>query len=140
MRKLIRTPLAWMVAAEIAVVGALVVVGWHVVVSASHPVAAAPVVTSPDAAGDAPTPLPDLPLLSPQRQLGPLPGLNIDAGFWRERLAQLNRDQVDLEQVQWRIVHSAEDAVKHYIETVVLPAIQRAEEAGGEGPGLTLLG
>ena len=68
-------------------------------------------------------------MLSPQRQRGPLPGLNVDPGFWRERLAQLNGDQVDLEQLEWRIVHSAEDAAKLYLETVVLPAIQRAERA-----------
>ncbi|TMC82688.1 MAG: hypothetical protein E6J06_10350 [Chloroflexi bacterium] len=134
MRKLIRTPLAWMVVAEIAVVGALAVVAWNVVASATRPVAAAPVLVSPDANADANTPLPDLPALSPQRQLGPLPGLNIDPGFWRERLAQLSRDQVDMEQLEWRIVRSAEDAAKHYLETVVLPAIQRAERAGGEAP------
>ena len=130
MRKLIRTPLTWMVVAEIAVVGALAVVAWNVVASASRPVAAAPALAPPDANADASTPLPDLPLLSPQRQQrGPLPGLNVDPGFWRERLGQLNGDQVDLEQLEWRIVHSAEDAAKLYLETVVLPAIRRAERA-----------
>lgn len=139
MRKLIRSPLVWMVAAEIAVVGALVVLAWNVVVSATRPVAASPVLTLPDASADAGTPPPDLPFLSPQRPLGPLPGLNLDSSFWRERLAQLNRDQVDLEQLEWHVVHSAEDAAKHYVESVVLPAIQRAEGKGGGAPGLTLL-
>jgi hypothetical protein len=138
MRKLIRSPLVWMLAAEVAVVGALVVVAWNVVVSATRPVAASPALALPDASADAGTPLPELPILSPQRQLGPLPGLNLDSSFWRERLAQLNRDQVDLEQLEWHIVHSAEGAAKHYVETVVLPAIQRAEGKGGGAPGLTL--
>ena len=138
MRKLIRSPLVWMVAAEVAVVGALVVVAWNVVVSATRPVAASPALAVPDASADAGTPLPDFPILSPQRQLGPLPGLNLDSSFWRDRLAQLNRDQVDLEQLEWHIVHSAEDAAKHYVETVVLPAIQRAEGKRGSAPGLTL--
>ncbi len=129
MSKLIRNPLTWMVVAEIAVVGALAVVAWNVVASATRPVAAAPALVPPDANADASTPLPDLPMLSPQRQRGPLPGLNVDPGFWRERLGQLNGEQVDLEQLEWRIVHSAEDAAKLYLETVVLPAIQRAEQA-----------
>jgi hypothetical protein len=139
MRKLIRSPLTWMVAAEVAVVVALAVVAWNVLVPATRPAAASPALVPPDASADVSTPLPDLPVLNPQHQLGPLPGLNLDSGFWRERLAQLNRDQVDLEQLEWRIVHSAEDAAKHYVETVVLPAIQRAEREGGGAPGLTLL-
>jgi hypothetical protein len=138
MRKLIRSPLVWMVAAECAVVGALVVVAWNVVVSSTRPVAGSPALALPDATADAGTPLPDLPVLSPQRQLGPLPGLNLDSSFWRERLAQLNRDQVDLEQLEWQLVHGAQDVAKHYVETVVLPAIQRAEGKGGGAPGLTL--
>src|SRR5256885_4706892 len=129
MRRLIRTPLTWMVVVEIAIVGTLAVVAWNVFESATRPVAAAPVLAPPDANPEASPPLPDLPLLSPQHQLGPLPGLSVDPGFWRERLAQLNGDQVDLEQLEWRIVHSAEDTVKQYLETVVLPAIERAERA-----------
>ena len=127
MRKLIRNPLTWMVAAEILVVGALVIVAWNVVASATRPAVASSALAPRDATGEAGAPLPDLPVLIPSRQAGPLPGLNVDAGFWRERLARLNGDQVDLEQLEWRIVHSAEDAVKQYLETVVLPAIQRAE-------------
>ncbi len=140
MRRLIRSPLTWLVAAEVLVVGALVVVAWNVVASTSRPVAASPALVPPAATSEASTPpLPDLAAPALKRQLGPWPGLNVDAAFWRERLAQLNSDQVDLERLEWAIVHSAEDAVKHYLDTVVLPAIRRAEREGGAGPGLTLL-
>jgi hypothetical protein len=61
-----------------------------------------------------------------------LPGLNVDSGFWRQRLAQLNREQATLAQLEWRIVHSAMDAARHYVQTVVLPAVQRAEHAGSQ--------
>jgi len=127
MQKLIRSPLTWMMAAEIAVVGALVVVAWHVVVPATRPAVASSTLTPAEATADESNPLPDLPILSSPRGQGPLPGLNLESAFWRDRLTQLNRDQVDLEQLEWQIVHSAEDAVKRYVETVVLPAIQRAE-------------
>ena len=140
MRRLIRSPLTWLVAAEILVVGALVVVAWNVVASTSRQVAASPALAPPMTPTDATPPsLPGLAAPALKRRLGPWPGLNVDVAFWRERLAQLNSDQVDLERLEWGIVHGAEDAVKHYLETVVLPAIRRAEREGGAGPGLTLL-
>ncbi len=140
MRRLTRSPLTWLVAAEVLVVGALLVVAWNVVASTGRPVAASPALAPPEATSDASTPpLPDVAVPALKRQLGPRPGLNVDAAFWRERLAQLTGDQVDLERIEWQLVHSAEDAVKHYLDTVVLPAVRRAEMEGGAGPGLTLL-
>ena len=61
-----------------------------------------------------------------------MPGLNLNSRFWRTRLAQLNRDQALFIELEWRLVHSAMDAARRYLETVVLPAIQHAEQAGGE--------
>jgi hypothetical protein len=132
MRNLFRSPLTWLVGAEIIVVAALAGVAWNVVASAHRPVFASPVVQAPDTAGDPGSPPPELPALATGSTRGPLPGLNVNPEFWRERLAQLNSDQVYLEQLEWRIVHSAEDAANRYLETVVLPAIQHAEHAGGE--------
>ena len=43
----------------------------------------------------------------------------------------LRADQVYLEQLEWQIVHSAQATAQRYIETVVLPAVERAERAGG---------
>jgi hypothetical protein len=130
MRKLLQSPLTWMVAAELVVVGALILVAWNVVGSAVRPVAQLPAVQAPSATDDAASPLPDLPNLNTAPARGPLPGLNVGFGFWRERLTQLNQDQAFAEQLEWQIVHSAEAAVSRYLQTVVLPAIQHAEHAG----------
>ena len=59
--------------------------------------------------------------------------LNLDSAFWRDRLQQLNRDQVIFERLEWRIVHNAMDAARRYLETVVLPAIEEAEKVRGGG-------
>jgi hypothetical protein len=73
--------------------------------------------------------LPEEPGKKPN-QHGPLPGLNIDSLFWALRLRQLNREQEYFEQLEWRIVHTATEALKRYVETVVLPSVTKAEHAG----------
>ena len=132
MRNLLSKPLPWMVVAECAIVAALAMVAWHLVASppasqisgaqaasptahASEPQAAGPKVV----AGKVKTPVDPL-----------LPGLNIDASFWRLRLAELNRGESSFEQLEWRIVHAAMDAARHYVKSVVVPAVVRAERAG----------
>lgn len=134
MRNVLRSPLTWMIVLEFVVVGALVALAWTMVASASRPALASPAVGGPEPTDDATPALPDLPLLSPGTH-GPVPGLNLDSRFWRSRLAQLNRDEALLVQLEWRIVHSAMDAIQRYVETVVLPAIRHAEHAGGGAVG-----
>ena len=129
MRNFLRSPLTWMVVAELVVVGALVALAWTAITAASRPALASPAIQQSDSPADT-NAVPDEPAVIPGPR-GPLPGLNFDSRFWRTRLAELNRDQALLAQLEWRIVHSAMDAMKHYIETVVLPAIQRAERSGG---------
>ncbi|MDQ2942541.1 MAG: hypothetical protein M3R21_02585 [Candidatus Dormibacteraeota bacterium] len=129
MRKLLRQPLTWMVSAECIVVAVLMVVVWYLVASAGpqHRFAA-PIQAVEPTSQSSSTPLPEV-TRSPVR--AQLPGLNLDANFWRLRLGQLNRDQVSLEQLEWRIVHEAMNAARRYVETVVLPSITRAERGGG---------
>lgn len=130
MRKLLRQPLTWMVIAESVVVAMLIVVVWSVVASAAiQRAGAAPVQTvdAPPVASD--SPLPDLAVSQGPKAPVQLPGLNLDAGFWRIRLDQLNRDQVFFEQLEWHVVRSAMDAAQGYLETIVLPSITRAERA-----------
>lgn len=130
MRNLIRTPLTWLVVAEFVVVGALMVFAWNVAGGAARAAAGGPPLSLPAAAGDAGnavSPLPDIPELGKPGMRGPLPGLNLDSAFWRNRLAQLNHDQALFVQLEWRIVHAAMDAIQRYLETVVLPAIRAAE-------------
>ena len=130
MRKLIRSPLTWMVTAELVVVAFLVVFAWHVVTSASRPVVVSPAIELPGGSADDSPALPEFPGVGPALR-GPIPGLNLNSTFWRARLAELNRDQVVLAQLEWRLVHGAMDAMKRYVETVVLPAVRRAEHAEG---------
>ena len=130
MRNLIRSPLTWLVAAEFVVVGALMIVAWNVVASAARPALASPSLQLPESRGSQSS-LPDVAGVSRPGLRGPLPGLNLESAFWRVRLAELNREQVFLEQLEWRIVHAAMEALKRYLETVVLPSIQHAEHAGG---------
>jgi hypothetical protein len=129
MRSWIRNPLTWMVCAEVLIVAVLVFVAWRMI-GAAQPVLASPVLQFPGAARAAsPSPLPEEPGKKPN-QHGPLPGLNIDSLFWALRLRQLNREQEYFEQLEWRIVHTATEALKRYVETVVLPSVTKAEHAG----------
>src|SRR2546427_10945809 len=128
MRKFLRSPLTWMLVVELVVVGALVSIAWTAINAASRPALASPAIQQSDAPAET-NAVPDVPVVIPSPR-GPLPGLNLDSRFWRTRLAELNRDQPLLAQLEWRTVHTAMDAMKHYIETAVLPAIQRADRSG----------
>ncbi|MGH7764063.1 MAG: hypothetical protein ACREOM_06580 [Candidatus Dormibacteraceae bacterium] len=132
MRRVVRNPLTWMIIAEFIVVTVLVVVAWGAVASALKPALASPPFppsTAADAGSADSSPLPDVPSTT-QPERGPAPGLNLDAGFWRGRLDTLNRDQVFFEQLEWHLIHSAMDSARRYVETIVLPSIERAERPG----------
>ena len=119
-----------MVIAECVVVAFLLVIAWNLIASAAaQHVGAAPIEAAGPPAQDTISPQPELPELAQPPPRLQLPGLNLDPAFWRGRLAQLNREQVGLEQLEWRIVHGAMDAAQRYLETVVLPSIARAERA-----------
>jgi len=116
-----------MVLAECAIVVALVMVAWHLVAAPpGQEVPAAPAAPAPLQAGDAARPISaDVTARSPARSL--LPGLNLDASFWRLRLAALNSGEAAFEALEWRLVHSAMNAAQRYVESVVLPSLARAE-------------
>ena len=127
MRNFLRKPLTWIVIGECVVVAVLLVVVWNAVAAS---VTRHAVGTTAQAV-EAPTrtsasPLPDLVTATKPAARPQLPGLNLDAGFWRTRLSQLNREQVILEQIEWRIVHNAMNVIRRYLDTVVLPSITRA--------------
>src|SRR5881398_994523 len=103
MRKLIRSPLTWMIVAEFVVVGALLVLAWNGIATPE---------TAPED-----TSLADLPSATSQASRGPLPALNLSPAFWRERLAELNRDEAWAVAIQWRVIHSGMDAARAYLET-----------------------
>ena len=128
MRKMLRSPLTWLVAAEIVVVAVLVFMAWGVVAGSARSVVLSPSIQVPDLADDG-FGLPDFPLQSAPQESGPPPGLNLGRAFWRDRLVELNRDQALLARLEWRLVHGAMDAARRYFESVVLPAVRRAERA-----------
>ena len=124
-RNLLRQPLTWMVIAECIVVTLLIVVVWNVVAAAAatsqH--AAASSTHGVDLSAASPTPsLPDVTQAAKPATPVQLPGLNLNAGFWRVRLGQLNSEQVVFEQLEWRLVHSAIAEMQGYLDTVVLPS------------------
>ena len=127
MRNLVRKPLPWMVLTECAIVAALILVAWHLVAaSPGQEGPAAPVAPAPAQAGDATGPISaDVTARPPARPL--LPRLNLEASFWRLRLAALNSGEAAFEALEWRLVHSAMNAAQRYVESVVLPSLARAE-------------
>ena len=131
MRRWFRQPIFWMVAAEFVVVGTLVAVAWHEVAAAGQ--GGAPLIL-PATSTPEDTSAPDVPAdaLSPPApsSIPLLPGLNVDPGFWRQRLAGLNEAEAQFEALEWRIIHSAMDTVRRYVDTVVVPAVERAEKRG----------
>jgi hypothetical protein len=133
MRNLLKKPLLWMILAECAVVSALVFVAWHMFTGPSHEAAASRPLPIAAAATDDPSNPPTAvspPPASPAARLQ-LPGLNLDTDFWRLRLLELNKEEVVVEQLEWRIVHSTMDTIHRYLDTVVLPGVARAERGGG---------
>jgi hypothetical protein len=134
MPNLLRKPLTWIVIGECIVVGALLVVVWNAVAASVMRHAAGAAVQIAEAQPKtSSSPLPDVvPVTKPSRR-SQLPGLNLDAAFWRNHLSLLNREQVVLEQIEWRVVHNAMNVMRRYLETVVLPSITRAERRSDAG-------
>jgi hypothetical protein len=133
MRNPFKNPLTWMILGESAVVAALILVAWHWIAAAQGPPSTAlPLaVSSPTSAQDPATqasPAVPKPATSVVRQL---PGLNVDTGFWRSRLLDLNRDEAAFEVLEWRIVHGAMDTIQRYTESVVIPSVEAAARGGG---------
>src|SRR5260370_25163747 len=131
MRRLVRAALPWMIGAECVVGGTLLLVAWHVVAGVVAPGPAAPLILPAVEASPADTVLPAAGAPSAgAKPHGLPPGLNVGMAFWRLRLASLNRDQAELEAMEWRITHAVMEAARNYLETVVLPAVKHAEGGG----------
>jgi hypothetical protein len=131
MRHLLRRPLTWMVVAEVAVVLALVWASWHLLATVTDSGSPALLVPAASPASDVAASIPPDALAPPQPSAIPLlPGLNVDPAFWRQRLAALNQAEAEFEALEWRLVHSALDSMQRYLETVVLPSVERAESGG----------
>jgi hypothetical protein len=133
MRNLFKNPLTWMILGESAVVAVLILVAWHWIAAAQGLPSTSLTLAVPRPApaqdpGTQASPAVPKPTTSVVRQL---PGLNVDTGFWRSRLLDLNRDEAAFEVLEWRIVHSAMDTIQRYTESVVIPSVEGAERGGG---------
>jgi hypothetical protein len=115
----------WIVICEVVVMFALFVVSWRVY-EAHRPVASAgaapPTALAP--AARSPLPRPSPPSLKPRPKapaaVRPAASFPIDIG-------QLNHDQADLERTENALLERVVRAARDYLETVVLPAVRRAE-------------
>ena len=117
--------------AEVGVVIALVAVSWHLLATVSGSGSPDLLVPGASPASDVAATIPPDALAPPVPSAIPmLPGLNVDPAFWRRRLAALNEAEAEFEALEWRLVHSALDSMQRYLETVVLPSVERAEAGG----------
>jgi hypothetical protein len=127
---LLRPPLLWLVAAEIALVVGLGAVTWHVW---QEHVGPGPTVAAPAVVNRAPVRRPpgQTPVASPQPTsspaTGPTPGIRTDADFLAQQLDELNRVEAAFEDLEWRVTSAIVNAIQHYVEGVILPAVSRAE-------------
>ncbi len=139
---LFRPPLVWLVIAEAVLLVVFGVMTWHVWLERTAPAAqasqAAAATQSPQPAGPAsvatPPPAGVLPQSSPtptSPRLGPTPGARTDAAFLSGQLAELNRVEAMLEDLEWRLTKAVVDGIQRYVEGVVLPSIERTEQRGG---------
>jgi hypothetical protein len=116
----------WIVLAEIAVMFALFAVAWrvyesHRAVSGAAGPAPPSVATAPVVPGK-PTPVPPPAVRSSPSPAGAKPPRPFPVD-----LGQLNHDQAALERVEGALLARVVEAAHLYLETVVLPAVRRAE-------------
>jgi len=130
-----RHVLAFLVAGELAVVGGLLAVAWHVWQQNQAPAGAGVKVSLPapgPPSGAQPPPSPSATIPVPLHPgTTPTPGLRTDPLFLSQATLDINREEAALEQLEWRILHGAMDGMRTYIQRVVLPAVSRAQRAGG---------
>lgn len=124
--QLLRKPLAWMIAAEVVVVALLVAGAFHFLqgarqqaVASTLPAARVPV--RPATPSSAPAPAPSA-TPTPGKSTAPTPGAGLPFD-----IATLNSDAASWERLQERLTKALTRALRLYVETVVVPAVERAE-------------
>lgn len=128
--ELLRRPLFWMIAAEVVVVTILLVAAWHFFDSYRHGMSAAPagLARAPGRSVPGPASSPKVSASSPASPGNPVPsaaptrvtGLPFD-------IKALNSDAAGWERQQERLAALLTRALRAYVETVVVPAVERAE-------------
>ena len=129
---LFRPPLCWLALAELLIVGVLVAVLWHAWEARQPPpsVAAAPPRALVPGSGRRPSAPPTVLPTNLAPPAGPTPGIRTDADFLARQMNELNRVEGAFAEVEWRATRATADAIQHYLDHVVLPAVERAERGG----------
>jgi hypothetical protein len=122
----LRQPIFWVVLCEVIVMFALFVVSWRVY-EAHQPVPSAGAAPPTALAPAARSPLPSVP--PPSLKPRPTPTLAAvrAATSFPIDFGQLNHDEADLERTENALLARIVYAGRVYLETVVLPAVRRAE-------------
>lgn len=121
----LRQPLFWIVLAEVVLMFVLFAVAWRVYeahrpsASAGFPLPQSP--ASPPAVAASPRQSPVAPRPSPPAAVARKPAV------FPVDLAALNRDQASLERAEGALLVELVRSARGYLETVVLPAVRRAE-------------
>jgi hypothetical protein len=115
----------WIVLGEVIVMFALFAVSWRLY-QEHRPVpsagAALPTALAPATRPHTPSPAPPSPRARPSSTPTPRPAQSFPID-----LGQLNRDQAELERAETALLTRLVHAAGSYLETVVLPAVTRAE-------------
>ncbi|TMF84497.1 MAG: hypothetical protein E6I08_15840 [Chloroflexi bacterium] len=124
-----RRPLAWLILLEVVVVAALAATTYHLLTTRTGtPGAAIADSGAPTKPKLTPAAPPTMPAAVPTPHLlGPPPGLNFDPAFWSGQLDRINQDQHLLEQLQWRLTAAVTDWLRAYVNQVLIPAVEHAE-------------
>jgi len=126
MRRLARSPLTWMLVAEGVLLIACAVLAWHVYVErtgAGAPLAALPAPLLSPSSTPSLRSSPTVPALPAARPTPAQPPAHLDLAAL---LDQLNRDQSARERLEADLVKTLSEAVRAYVERVVVPAVERA--------------
>ena len=128
--QLVRRPLFWMITAEAVVVMVLLGAAWHFFDGYRHraSVASTVVAKGPARSGSGPVSAPKIstppPAGSPKpaHPAAPTPGVRLPFD-----ITALNSDAASWERQEERLATALTRALRAYLETVVVPAVERAE-------------
>ncbi len=140
-RLLFRPPLIWITIAECILVVAMAALGWHLWQSSSTRAPASGMTAlAPHANGQSdpgsrgralrPPVSPSTSIPSPAAPPGPTPGIRTDAEFLSHQMAELNRVEAAFASLEWRMTNALVGAIQYYLNHVVLPSIEKTEQAG----------
>ncbi len=127
---LIRSPLARLLLLEAVLVAGLGLAAFHAWQSHASPPRPAPPALAPAPSArprQQPLPAPTPGLRTPIPRAAPSPSVHTDPGFLLQQLQDLNTTNAAFEKLQWRATSALTQAIRDYLDRVVLPSIDRSE-------------